>query len=80
MNIYLISQDYNNGRDTYDSAVVVAKSGEDAKTIHPGGGSVSNDDLKYGTWASENRIEVKEIGVIFEGQERGVICASFNAG
>jgi hypothetical protein len=35
MNLYLISQDVNNGYDTYDSAVVAAKSGNDARTINP---------------------------------------------
>ena len=35
MNLYLISQDENIGYDTYDSAVVAAKSEKDARTIHP---------------------------------------------
>lgn len=35
MNLYLISQDINNGYDTYDSAVVAANSPKDARDIHP---------------------------------------------
>jgi len=35
MNIYLLTQDVNNGYDTYDSVVVAAKSPEDAREIHP---------------------------------------------
>lgn len=35
MNIYLISQDHVNGYDTFDSAVVIAASEEDARRIHP---------------------------------------------
>jgi hypothetical protein len=35
MNLYLISQNANNGYDTYDSAVVAAKSESDARTINP---------------------------------------------
>jgi len=35
MNLYLISQDANDGYDTYDSAVVAAKSENDARTINP---------------------------------------------
>ncbi len=35
MNIYLISQDVVDGYDTFDSAVVVAKNKDDARTIHP---------------------------------------------
>jgi hypothetical protein len=39
MNIYKIKQYENNRYDTYDSAVVVAESEEDAKRIHPDGRS-----------------------------------------
>jgi len=35
MNLYLISQDKNSDYDTYDSAVVAAKSHTDARNIHP---------------------------------------------
>jgi len=35
MNIYKISQNVNNGYNTYDSAVVYAKNEEEAKRIHP---------------------------------------------
>lgn len=35
MNLYLISQTANNGYDSYDSAVVAAKSAKDARKIHP---------------------------------------------
>lgn len=35
MKLYLISQDVTNGYDTYDSAVVLAESEDDAKLIHP---------------------------------------------
>jgi hypothetical protein len=35
MNLYLISQNANDDYDTYDSAVVAAKSESDARTINP---------------------------------------------
>lgn len=35
MNIYLISQEENTGYDTYDSAVVIANTPEDAIRIYP---------------------------------------------
>ncbi len=35
MNLYLISQDRNNGYDTYDSAVVAADTEEEAIRTHP---------------------------------------------
>jgi len=37
MNLYLISQDVNDGYDTYDSAVVCSESESDARMMHPGG-------------------------------------------
>ena len=83
MNIYLIWQDVNYGYDVFDSAVVIAESIDDAKSIHPGGGATatSYDDLAaYEDWCIQSEVQVKEIGVIFEGQKRGVVCASFNAG
>ena len=47
MKLYLISQDVNTGYDTYDSAVVSAKSEADARTIHP---SAYTTHAKNGKW------------------------------
>ena len=86
MNIYLISQTINRGWDIYDSAVVVAESADDAKKIHPAG--IEGGDIEtpiaaqngsWYDWCAQKDVKVKEIGVIFEGMERGVVCASFNA-
>ncbi len=38
MNLYLIKQYENNNYDTFDSAVVVAKSEDQARLIHPSSG------------------------------------------
>jgi hypothetical protein len=35
LNLYLVKQNVNNGYDTYDSMVVVAKNADDAKRMHP---------------------------------------------
>lgn len=35
MNIYKLSQNINNGYDTYDSCVVCAENEEEARLIHP---------------------------------------------
>lgn len=35
LNLYLLTQDENNGYDTFDSCVVAAYNEEDAKCIHP---------------------------------------------
>ena len=103
MNLYLISQDVNDGYDTYDSAVVVAKSEQDARDIHP---SEFVTHISNGSWMgtyrgtgkktgneyeTENggsmswvyRSDIDNINVEYLGKtskERGVVCASFNAG
>jgi len=78
--IYLITQDVVCGYDTYDSAVVVAESEEDARTIHPEGGHTASEGSGGHTWCLQKDVEVQRIGVACEGEGRGVICASFNAG
>ena len=83
MNIYLISQEVNTGYDTYDSAVVVAKNEEDARTIHPGHHGCEYENNNWNVWLKfEDRSEVKVefIGVADKTLERGVVLASFNAG
>jgi len=47
MNLYLISQDVNDNYDTYDSAVVAAKSEGDARKISP---SEFVTHVKDGKW------------------------------
>lgn len=90
MNIYLLSQGVNMGYDTYDSCVVVAKSEDDARLIHPA--ALRRDNLSiyfngkwvketHGTWASQlAEVSVELIGKAKPGSDRGVVCASFNAG
>jgi len=83
MNLYLIQQDTNLGYDTYDSAVVIATSEEEAKTIHPDGhrwegGKWSEND--WGVWTVPDNVTVTCIGVATQGQVGDVVCASFNAG
>lgn len=80
MNIYKISQDVNNGYDTYDSAIVAAESEDQARNIHP-----ANDDeydgWEHNSWADNpEQVKVELIGITKEDTEQGVILASFNAG
>lgn len=42
MNIYKISQELNKGDDTYDAAVVIAASEDEARLIHPAHGTLLN--------------------------------------
>lgn len=83
MNLYLISQSFNNDYDTYDSAVVAAKNEEDAKQVYPGDANKPEDVERWRrmNWASPEHVDVTYIGTAKPGTKAGtVICASFNAG
>jgi len=83
MKIYKIWQKVNIYYDAYDSAVVCAKDEEDARSIHPsirmvdwdGKISVWEDD-----WCDKRDVQVTYLGEADINLQRGVICASFNAG
>lgn len=87
MKLYLISQDTNNGYDTYDNAVVAAEDEAAAKLTHPSGTASHREwldagpiDCDYGTWTSKENVQCKYIGQAAPGIDAGVICSSFNAG
>ncbi|KKL46829.1 hypothetical protein LCGC14_2341660 [marine sediment metagenome] len=86
MNIYLISQNKVRGYDTYDSAVVIAKTAKKARKTHPNQ-SLSdpwNKEKQYSLglcWANNPKyVTSKLIGKAKVNSEAGVICSSFNAG
>ena len=78
MKLWLISQTERRGYGTYDSAVVAAKTEDDARNINPSG------DWKTawcGAWAtSPANVSATYIGEAKEGTEKGIILDSFNAG
>lgn len=84
MYLYLIKQDVNNNYDTYDSAVVIARSEEEAKTIHPDGSRW--DVTRWAGWRSDSSwcnpedVTVQLIGTSSSGEVGDVVVASFNAG
>lgn len=81
MKLYLIKQNVNDDYDTYDSAVVAAESKRAARFIHPcGNDSWDGKNGAHGTWANANNVEVQYLGEASIEINRGVICASFNAG
>ena len=85
MKLYLISQDEENGCDTYDSAVVAAESEEIARNIDPSkdGQLITEAEWNkfYGSWCNKPElVTVRYLGEAVEGTEQSVICASFNAG
>lgn len=82
MKLWKISQNVNNGYDTYDSAVVAAETMEAARETHP---SVyfdlkDTDPFKWSNWCEFEMVSVRYLGEAKEGTKAGVICASFNAG
>jgi len=91
MNVYLISQSKNIGYDTYDSAVVVAPTAEEAQATHPSGygvkwwGKENYDGIVNSDWVPElEDVTVELIGPCTASTEKlvnsYVLCASFNAG
>ena len=94
MNLYRISQNANNDWDTYDSAVVVAKTEEEARYTHPGNhyrwdedawsfqfsdGTSEKEGPETYDWTDPSNVNVELIGTAVAGLS-GVICSSFNAG
>lgn len=76
MNLYLISQDVNTTWDTYESAVVAAEAGDDARLIHPMGREIPYPEYESTGWAHPEDVTATFIGVAVEGTKRGVILAS----
>lgn len=80
MKLWLISQSVNQRYDSFDSAVVAAETESDARSINPGAPPRHNWGRGGPMWAPPDDVIVKLIGEAVDGTERGVICASFNAG
>lgn len=82
MKLWLISQKENTGYDTYDSAVVMAATADEARMMHPYGDEWDGKEDSWGTWADADKVRVEEIGLASPslGPSPKVICASFNAG
>jgi hypothetical protein len=84
MKLWLISQTKNQDYDTYDSAVVAANIEEEARKMHPRDGKdidPKTDAFCGSTWVeSPDDVTCEYIGKAKEGTEKGVVCASFNAG
>jgi len=78
MKLYLISQSFDRGYDTFDSAVVVARNEEDARNMLP---SEYAGAPRYSTWAAPEHVTVHYLGTAKAGSKAGdVVMASFNAG
>ena len=80
MKIYKVSQDENDGYDTYNSFVCYAEDEDTARNTHPDGRE-NIEDRSY-VWTKPEFVKVEYLGEsnqIFR-KNREIICASFNAG
>ena len=82
MKLYLISQDQNNEYETFDSAVVAAPDKKTARNMNPNTGNpMKNWNSPYSTWCNgKKKVTVRYLGEAVDDVEKGVVCASFNAG
>jgi hypothetical protein len=72
LKLWRISQEVNQGWDTYDSAVVCASTEAEARIMQPS---------SFGSgWCAPEHVKVELIGKAAKGIGPGVIVASFNAG
>lgn len=77
-NLYLISRPDVADYDEYESAVVVAKSEDDARKIHPGHPRLLN--TLDNSWVSPEKVIVTFLGLAKPRSRRGVVLASFISG
>lgn len=81
--IYLLTQSYVHGYDTYDSIVVCAPDVWAARLISPDHHELKRETSRYGAWVGLDHIDkitVTYLGVADPSVEQGVILSSFNAG
>ena len=77
MNIYLLSQSYNDEYDTFDSIVVSAPDEDSAKKMSPYWNE-QHPEFSEQAWAPISEIQVQLIGR--SCVEQKIIISSFNAG
>lgn len=74
--IYLLTQSYYTGYDTYDSMIIIAESKKEAIQI-----SIDEEGGFYKAWPSKSTmIDCELIGAPLATQSNGIVLASFNAG
>ena len=80
MKLFLLTQNQNNGYDTYDAYIVVAETINEAVKILPS--DLYTWESAHGVWASSpEHVTATYIGEAAHGYKGGeVILASFNAG
>jgi hypothetical protein len=92
MNLYLIKRPDNNpaGYDTYEGAVVIATTEDEARSIHPGSNNpafmslIDYDDTEPGygfayRWVPMNEVIVTRLGIADSSLKTGVVLESYHA-
>lgn len=79
--IYLVSQNWESGYDTFDSFVIICDSEDEARNAHPC--HVIGDRWDDSSWCPlrlvNEQVVVRRIGIT-QKQDKEIICTSFNAG
>jgi hypothetical protein len=79
--LYLLTQDENNGYDTFDSVVVCAESAVQAMEMTPDTSHPWGRDGFDSSWANhKEKVNYTYLGVACPSLKPGIILASFNAG
>ena len=79
MKLYVLTQNKNTAKDTYNMLVVSAPSKQAAQKIIPGG-LMPGFHPNLLDWCAPEFVTLEYIGKAAAHIEGGVICASFNAG
>lgn len=68
--------------DAYDSAVVAAEDEDEARHVHPGSETAGKEDQEWldQSWCLPEHVVVTYLGEAAPGINKGVVCASYNAG
>lgn len=80
MNLYLVKLPGSHSYDEYDSFVCCAENENLARRIHPDNDESAWDDYTWVKQSETDKLKVTYLGVAEKGIQKGVICASFNAG
>ncbi len=79
MKLYLLKQDVVHGYDTYDSAVVAARSEMTARWVHPSKYEEDWNGVEEYTWCAKEDVKVTYLGEATKGIKAGIIVSSFNS-
>ena len=82
--IFLVSQNQNDGYDTYDSFVIVCNNEDEARNTNPEGavwdGKTDVFYFNRSVWVEPSEVNVSLIGMTDLYNENTIICSSFNSG